>query len=147
MDNTKGKPTLEINSRKVDGVTVLDLRGRMTMGSDGSGAFRDVMRGLAEQKDFNTVLNMGGISYIDHTGIGELVAAYTAARNSGGDVKLINLTRKTELLLGVTKLNAIFDIQPDESAAVRAFNTKKAGFAAQEEERRTLEPSPGKAFR
>ena len=143
MDSPKSKPSLEINSRKVNGVTVLDLHGRMTSG-DGSGVFQDVIEDLVERKDFKTVLNMADVSFVDHSGIGELVAAYTAASNHGGDLKLTNLTPKMKNLLEITKLDAIFDIQPDESAAIKAFDQKSTGFAAQEQERRTETPGRGK---
>ena len=140
MDNAQDKSSsLKINSRKVD-VTVLDLSGRMTLGG-GSAAFRDKMSDLLKQCDCNILLNMGDVSYVDSSGIGELYTALTSAQGRGGDIKLIHLTPKVEGLLRTTKLYDKFDVQPEEGAAIKAFEQKKPGFAAQEQERRT-ESSP-----
>ena len=79
------------------------------------------MKGLAQQGSRRIVLNLGGVTAMDSTGIGELIAAYTSVRNAGGELKLLNLTREVHELLRITKLSAVFDIQDDEPSAIAAF--------------------------
>jgi anti-sigma B factor antagonist len=111
---------LTIASREVDGVTVLDLSGRITLG-EGSVQLRDAIRGLIGQGKKNVLLNMGEVSYIDSSGLGELVSAYTTAKNQQAEVKLLNLTRKVHDLLQLTKLYTVFDIKDDEASAIASF--------------------------
>ena len=111
---------LTIVSREVDGVTVLDLSGRITLG-EGSVQLRDAIRGLIGKGKKSVLLNMGDVSYIDSSGLGELVSAYTTAKNQQGEVKLLNLTRKVHDLLQLTKLYTVFDIYDDETHAITAF--------------------------
>ena len=111
---------LTIASREVDGVTVLDLSGRITLG-EGSVQLRDAIRGLIGKGKKSVLLNMGEVSYIDSSGLGELVSAYTTAKNQQADVKLLNLTRKVHDLLQLTKLYTVFDITDDEASAIASF--------------------------
>jgi anti-sigma B factor antagonist len=111
---------LTIASREVDGVVVLDLNGRITLG-EGSVQLRDAIRGLIGQGKKNVLLNMGEVNYIDSSGLGELVSAYTTAKNQQADVKLLNLTRKVHDLLQLTKLYTVFDIKDDEASAIASF--------------------------
>ena len=111
---------LTIASREVDGVTVLDLSGRITLG-EGSVQLRDAIRGLIGQGKKNVLLNMGEVSYIDSSGLGELVSAYTTAKNQQAEVKLLNLTRKVHDLLQLTKLYTVFDIYDDDASALASF--------------------------
>ena len=111
---------LTIASREVDGVTVLDLSGRITLG-EGSVQLRDAIRGLIGKGKKSVLLNMGEVSYIDSSGLGELVSAYTTAKNQQADVKLLNLTRKVHDLLQLTKLYTVFDIKDDEASAIASF--------------------------
>jgi anti-sigma B factor antagonist len=111
---------LTIASREVDGVTVLDLSGRITLG-EGSVQLRDAIRGLIGKGKKSVLLNMGEVSYIDSSGLGELVSAYTTAKNQQDDVKLLNLTRKVHDLLQLTKLYTVFDIKDDEASAIASF--------------------------
>ena len=111
---------LTIASREVDGVTVLDLSGRITLG-EGSVQLRDAIRGLIGKGKKNVLLNMGEVSYIDSSGLGELVSAYTTAKNQQAEVKLLNLTRKVHDLLQLTKLYTVFDIKDDEASAIASF--------------------------
>jgi anti-sigma B factor antagonist len=104
----------------VDGVVVLDLSGRITLG-EGSVQLRDAIRGLIGQGKKNVLLNMGEVNYIDSSGLGELVSAYTTAKNQQAEVKLLKLTRKVHDLLQLTKLYTVFDIKDDEASAIASF--------------------------
>jgi anti-sigma B factor antagonist len=111
---------LTIASREVDGVVVLDLNGRITLG-EGSVQLRDAIRGLIGKGKKNVLLNMGEVNYIDSSGLGELVSAYTTAKNQQAEVKLLKLTRKVHDLLQLTKLYTVFDIKDDEASAIASF--------------------------
>jgi anti-sigma B factor antagonist len=111
---------LTIASRVVDGVTVLDLSGRITLG-EGSVQLRDAIRGLIGKGEKKILLNLGDVNYIDSSGLGELVSAFTTAKNQQADVKLLNLTKKVHDLLQLTKLYTVFDIQDDEASAIASF--------------------------
>ncbi|MGC9158854.1 MAG: STAS domain-containing protein [Terracidiphilus sp.] len=111
---------LTIASREVDGVVVLDLSGRITLG-EGSVQLRDAIRGLIGKGSKCILLNLGEVGYIDSSGLGELVSAYTTAKNQQAEVKLLNLTKKVHDLLQLTKLYTVFDIRDDETAAIASF--------------------------
>ena len=111
---------LTITSREVDGVTVLDLSGRITLG-EGSVQLRDAIRDLISKGTKNILLNLGDVNYIDSSGLGEMVSAYTTARNQGAEVKLPNLTKKVHDLLQLTKLYTVFDVKDDEASAIASF--------------------------
>jgi len=111
---------LTISSRDVDGVTVLDLSGRITLG-EGSVQLRDAIRDLISKGVKNVLLSLGDVNYIDSSGLGELVSAFTTAKNQGAEVKLLNLTKKVKDVLQVTKLYTVFDIFDDEASAIASF--------------------------
>ncbi len=111
---------LTIASREVDGVTVLDLNGRITLG-EGSVQLRDAIRDLISKGQTRILLNLGDVNYIDSSGLGELVSAYTTARNQGATLKLLRLTKKVHDLLQLTKLYTVFDINDDEASAIASF--------------------------
>jgi len=113
--------TMKASSRQVDGVTIVDLSGRITLG-EGSVVLRDTVKELSTQGQKKILLNLGNVTYIDSSGIGELVSAYTSVRNAGGELKLLNLTKKVHDLLQITKLYTVFDIQDDEASAIGAFD-------------------------
>ncbi|HZU23491.1 MAG TPA: STAS domain-containing protein [Terriglobales bacterium] len=112
--------TMKASTRQVDGVTIVDLSGRITLG-EGSVILRDTVRDLLGKNQKKILLNLGDVSYIDSSGIGELVSAYTTVRNQGGDLRLLNLTKKVHDLLQITKLYTVFDVKDDETSAVKAF--------------------------
>ena len=112
--------SMKVSTRHVDGVTILDLSGRITLG-EGSVTLRDAVRDLLDKGDKNILLNLGDVSYIDSSGIGELVSAFTSVKNSGGELKLLNLTKKVHDLLQITKLYTVFDVKDDETSAVGSF--------------------------
>ena len=106
--------------RDVAGVTVVDLSGRITLG-EASGKLRATVRGLLDSNVSKLVLNLAEVSYIDSSGLGELVSAYTTARSKGCTVKLLNVQSKVQDLLTVTKLYTVFETHTDEAAAVTSF--------------------------
>jgi anti-sigma B factor antagonist len=112
--------TMKASTRQVDGITVVDLSGRITLG-EGSVVLRDTVRDLLAKGDRKMLLNLGEVTYIDSSGIGELVSAFTTVRNQGGELKLLNLTKKVHDLLQITKLYTVFDIKDDEAAAISSF--------------------------
>jgi anti-sigma B factor antagonist len=112
--------TMKSNTRQVDGVTIVDLSGRITLG-EGSTMLRDIVRDLIAKGQKKILLNLGDVTYIDSSGIGELVSAFTTVRNGGGELKLLNLTKKVHDLLQITKLYTVFDIKDDEAAAIQSF--------------------------
>jgi len=113
--------TMKTSTRQVNGVTVVDLSGRITLG-EGSVVLRDTVRELLSKGNKKILLNLGEVNYIDSSGIGELVSAFTTVRNQGGDLKLLNLTKKVHDLLQITKLYTVFDVKDDEAKAVKSFS-------------------------
>jgi anti-sigma B factor antagonist len=114
--------SMKVSTRQVDGITILDLSGRITLG-EGSVQLRDGVRDLLSKGSKHILLNLGDVNYIDSSGIGELVSAYTTVRNQGGELKLLNLTKKVHDLLQITKLYTVFDIKDDEASAIAAFKS------------------------
>jgi anti-sigma B factor antagonist len=112
--------SMKVATRQVDGVTILDLSGRITLG-EGSVTLRDAVHDIVAKGSKHILLNLENISYIDSSGIGELVSAFTSVKNSGGELKLLNLTKKVHDLLQITKLYTVFDIWDNEASAVSAF--------------------------
>ena len=112
--------TMKVGSRQVDGVTIVDCSGRITLG-EGSVILRDTVRDLLGKGNKKIVLNLQDVNYIDSSGIGELVHAYTSVKTSGGELKLLHLTKKVRDLLQITKLYTVFDVHSDEASAVRSF--------------------------
>jgi len=112
--------TMKSINRQVNGVTVVDMSGRITLG-EGSVILRETVKDLLAKGHKKILLNLGDVSYIDSSGIGELVSAYTSVRNQGGELKLLKLTKKVHDLLQITKLYTVFDIKDDEASAVQAF--------------------------
>jgi anti-sigma B factor antagonist len=112
--------SMKLNTRQVDGVTILDLSGRITLG-EGSVQLRDAIRDLLAKGQKQILLNLADVNYIDSSGIGELVSAYTTVRNQGGELKLLNLTKKVHDLLQITKLYTVFDIKDDEASAIASY--------------------------
>src|SRR5262249_24520822 len=112
---------MKSSTRQVDGVTIVDLSGRITLG-EGSIILRDTVRELIGKGNKKILLNLGDVNYIDSSGIGELVSSFTRVRNQGGELKLLSLTKKVHDLLQITKLYTVFDVKDDETAAVKSFN-------------------------
>ena len=112
--------TMKASTRQVDGITIVDLSGRITLG-EGSVVLRDNIRDIVGRGHKKILLNLGDVTYIDSSGIGELVSAFTTVRNQGGELKLLNLTKKVHDLLQITKLYTVFDVRDDEAGAIKSF--------------------------
>jgi anti-sigma B factor antagonist len=104
----------------VGDVSVIDVAGRITLG-EGSSALRDTVREMVGKGQKKLLLNLGDVSYIDSSGIGELVSGFTTVTNSGGQLRLVNLQKRVKDLLQITKLYTVFEVHDDEAAAVRSF--------------------------
>ena len=111
---------LEINQRQREGITILDLKGRITVGPE-AGALREKVAELDQANDRKLAFNMAGVDYIDSTGLGALVVCATSLRKKNGDVKLVSLNRRHIELLVMTKLATVFEIYPDEQDAINSF--------------------------
>ncbi len=109
------------STRLVGGVTIVDLSGRIVLG-EGSAALRDLVRNLVKEGIKKILLNFRNVDYIDSSGLGELVSAFTSMRGQGGELKLLNLTKRVRALLQITKLLTIFDIKDDEAISVKSFS-------------------------
>jgi len=111
---------LDLKERQAGDVTILDLSGEVRIG-DSSVALRDSIRNLADQGKTKVLLNLGGVKYIDSSGIGELIANYTTVKRQGGQLKLLNLTDRVQNLLVITKLLTVFDSYDSEAEALKSF--------------------------
>jgi len=112
--------SFKATAREINGVTVVDVSGRITLG-EGSAMLREMVRDLLNKGQKRIVLNLGDVSYIDSSGIGELVSGFTTVRNQGGELKLLNLTKKVHDLLQITKLYTVFDVHTDEQTVLSSF--------------------------
>jgi anti-sigma B factor antagonist len=112
--------SVKMTTRQVGDVTVVDAEGRITLG-DGATTFRDTIRDLSNAGNKKLLLNLAEVSYIDSSGIGEMVSGFTTVANQGGQVKLLNLTKRVKDLLQITKLYTVFEVFDDEATAVRSY--------------------------
>ena len=112
--------SVKLSTRKVGEVTVVDASGRITLG-DGASTFRDTVRELVGAGNKKLLINMAEVSYIDSSGIGELVSGFTTVTGQGGQMKLLKLTNRVKDLLQITKLYTVFEVSDDEAAAVASF--------------------------
>ena len=113
--------SMKATIRQVNTVTVVDLSGRITLG-EGCTQLRELIRDLLSKGHKRLLLNLADVTYIDSSGIGELVSGFTAVSNQGGQLKLLNLTKKVHDLLQITKLLTVFDVHEDEAKAVASFD-------------------------
>ena len=111
---------LSIKQREAGDITILDLSGKITIG-EGSVQLREAVRNLLDSGRKKILLNLGDVSYVDSSGIGELVSSYSTANKAGGSLKLLNLTKKIQDLLAITKLLTVFEIHDSEEAALASF--------------------------
>jgi anti-sigma B factor antagonist len=111
---------MEIHTRTVGDVHVLDISGKITLG-DATKIMRHTISDLLENGGTKIVLNLTDVNYIDSSGIGELVRTFTTVTNEGKQLKLLNLTKKVRELLVITKLLTVFQVYQDEQAAVASF--------------------------
>lgn len=111
--------SLEIHEREKEGIRILDLSGRLTVGE--AGAVRDRTRELLAEGARRFLFNLQQVDYIDSTGLGMLVMCYTTVEKAGGELKLLNLNRRNVELLVLTKLFTVFELFNDEQDAVNSF--------------------------
>jgi anti-sigma B factor antagonist len=109
-----------LEQRVLGGVTVLDLKGKLVLG-DGDGLLRDKVHSLMFQGLKEIVLNLGGLSYMDSAGLGELISAHSTATRNGGHIKIVNLTKRVTDLLAITKVLTVFDVFDSEEEALKTF--------------------------
>jgi anti-sigma B factor antagonist len=112
---------MTITTREVSHVTIVDIKGRITLG-DETERLRETVRNLISEGKKKIILNLADVDFIDSSGVGELVSSFTTVRNAGGDLKLLNLTQKVQDILNVTKLYTVFDVKDDEFTAVKSFD-------------------------
>ena len=112
--------SLEIQQREREGISILDLSGRLTVGGEVS-TFRERLQKLIDSGRTNIILNLKDVDYIDSTGLGALVMSYTSLQRAGGKIKLLNLSRRGIELLVMTKLTTIFEVFDDEQNAINSF--------------------------
>jgi anti-sigma B factor antagonist len=113
--------SVKLTTRQVGDVTVIDAAGRITLGEAAS-TFRDKIRALVAEGQKKILVNLAEVSYIDSSGIGELVSGFTTVTNGGGQLKLVGLSKRIKDLLQITKLYTVFVVYEDEAAAIRSFS-------------------------
>jgi len=113
---------MQIAERQSGTVTVLDLSGKITLGEDGT-LLKDKLHSLLHQGKKNLLLNLGQVPYVDSAGLGAIVSAYTTVTREGGSLKLVNVTKKLQDLLSITKLLTVFETFDSEDEAVRSYKS------------------------
>lgn len=111
---------LSITAREKEGILILDLKGRLTVGEEVAG-FREKLQELLGEGHKKIILNLADVDYIDSTGLGSLVICFTRVQKAGGELKLLNLNRRNIELLVLTKLTTVFELFNDEQDAVNSF--------------------------
>ena len=111
---------MQIEERVVDDVTILDLKGKMTLG-EGDELLKDKIASLVSQGKKKILLNLEAVPYIDSAGLGEMVRSYTTVSRQGGKLKLLNLTKRIEDLLSITKLLTVFETFDSEAEAIQSY--------------------------
>jgi len=112
--------SIQLNSRQVGDVNVIEVSGRITLG-EGSSALRDALSAMVAQHQKKILLNLAAVPYVDSSGIGELVAAFSSVTKSGGQLKLSNLTKRVKDLLHISRHDMLFDIHEEEGGAIQSF--------------------------
>jgi anti-sigma B factor antagonist len=112
--------SVKLTTRQAGDVTVIDSTGRITLG-EGASTFRDMIKDLATKGTKKILVNLSEVSYIDSSGIGEMVSGFTTVTNHGGQLKLLGLSKRVKDLLQITKLYTVFEVFDDEAAAVGSF--------------------------
>lgn len=124
----RARVKIQTATRQVEGITVLDVRGRITVG-EGSVTLRESIRDLMQKGNKSVLLNLYEVDYVDTSGIGELVRIHTTLRKQGGQLKLVNLHKTLMDILQMTCLHRVFDIQKDEASAIKSFGRAARGTA------------------
>ncbi len=118
---------LYINERRVGDVTVLDLKGRVRIGG-GTVALHKAIRCLVQEGKTQILLNLAAVTYIDSSGLGELISSHVSLSNTGGEIKLVHLTVQLRELMTITKLLTVFDVHDDQPAALASFAGEPPGI-------------------
>ena len=113
---------MNIEERESGDVTIVRVTGDITLNKGGDVMLKDKVQSLIQQGQTNILIDLGGVSYVDSAGLGQLVHAYATTKNKGGALKLVNVTKRLRDLLVVTKLLTVFDTYDSESAALASFN-------------------------
>ncbi|MGA7915682.1 MAG: STAS domain-containing protein [Candidatus Acidiferrales bacterium] len=113
---------LQGTRRQLGDVVIVDFSGKITLG-EGSATLRKTVRELVDTGSKKILLSLYDVDYIDSSGIGELVSAYTTVKNANGELKLLHLTKRVHDILQITRLFTVFDVQSEEGAAVRSFKS------------------------
>lgn len=113
---------LEVGTRIVDGVAIVNISGRLTLGNESSGKLRKTVNELLEGGNKKILLDLGAVSYLDSSGLGELVSSYSSAAGHGSTIKLLNLQQKAKDLLQMTKLHTLFEVSDNEAEAIASFS-------------------------
>src|SRR5512135_887971 len=113
---------MQIHEREVNDVTILDIHGKLTLG-EGDELLRDKINSLIHQGRKKLILNLSEVPYIDSAGLGEIVRTYTTVSRQGGSLKLLNLTKRIQDLLSITKLLTVFETFESEADAVKSFSS------------------------
>ncbi|HMG33158.1 MAG TPA: STAS domain-containing protein [Blastocatellia bacterium] len=111
---------MDLKERVVEGVSILDLSGKIVLG-EGDMQIKERIRDLLADGQKRILLNLAEITYIDSAGLGALISCYTTSRREGGSLKLVNLTKRIQDLLAITKLITVFDTFEDEKQALESF--------------------------
>jgi anti-sigma B factor antagonist len=112
---------MDIKERVVDGVSVLDLSGKIVLG-EGDGQVRERIKDLLSDGQKKILLNLGDVTYVDSAGLGALISSYTTTKREGGQLKLVNLTKRIQDLLAITKLITVFDTYDTEQEAIDSYS-------------------------
>lgn len=112
---------MDIKERVVDGVSVLDLSGKIVLG-EGDGQVRERIKDLLSDGQKKILLNLGDVTYVDSAGLGALISSYTTTKREGGQLKLVNLTKRIQDLLAITKLITVFDTYDSEQEALDSYS-------------------------
>ena len=117
---------MQIHERQAGNVTIITITGDITLNKGGDVLLKDKVQSLLQQGQTQLVLDLGGVSYVDSAGLGQLVQIHATTRSKGGSLKLLNVTKRLRDLLVVTKLSTVFDTYENENEAVGSF-AKAAG--------------------
>jgi anti-sigma B factor antagonist len=119
---------MQVATRQTDGITILDVSGRITVG-EGNVILREIVRDLVDKGRKQILLNLYEVDYVDSSGLGELVRIHTTLRKAGGQMKLVSLSKRVQDLLQMTSMNAVFDIQKNEASAIKSFDQAAGAIA------------------
>ncbi|HVF89962.1 MAG TPA: STAS domain-containing protein [Blastocatellia bacterium] len=121
---------MDIKERVVEGISVLDISGKIVLG-EGDGQVKERIKDLLADGQKRILLNLGDVSYIDSAGLGALISSYTTSKRVGGQLKLVNLTKRIQDLLSITKLITVFDTYETEREAISSYKPAEAEPAAE----------------